>query len=73
MINLAQGLNKEKFSKKVRVLVSREATYLDAIITIKDRYELSEKDVPRLLDEDIKVELEKEMLRLKMIENEKVE
>lgn len=71
MLDIKNHINRENFSAEVKLIILRGAGYLDAIMEVKDRHQLLEVDIPRLLDDELQSELEKEMVRLKMIDNER--
>lgn len=60
-------LNKEKFCQEVLKLVERDTTFFDAIMTVKERFNLHEKEVPKLLDVYVQANLHKEMLEMNLL------
>lgn len=67
MLQLDKALSREKFSEQIRELVETGNTYFDSIVSLQQKYSLHEKEIPRLLDTEIKEKLETEMLAVRAI------
>ena len=70
MIELKNIINREKFCLEVSSLVDRGTTYLDAIMTVKERYDLHEKEVGKLLDVEIQASFHQELINRRMLKEE---